>query len=334
MASTNGHQEKRETARRFFVHSPADISQSYAHWAEKLQTFKGLDYGCILDKYVIPLHPGDLMAVVARPGHGKSSWMAYMAKRAAKDILKRKADDEVVVYVSWEQTVEEIEAFFQSDKEITSSDIAWGRADLKKLKTKALKRVHLPLWMFGESKRHEGYKRPRLTIDYVYESIEAMYDEFGKRPILMCLDYVQIMPIDTRGADRLTQVNEAVNDAKQLAVRMGLPIIMGVQARREVDGYRNPIPTMSDAQWSSSVEQIADKQIGIWRPIKTVDPAERPKIEVGGHHFVNDENLFVIKLLKQRFEKGYGVWAVHFEPQTLELHDYEIVSEGYRADVR
>ncbi len=108
---------------------------------------------------------------------------------------------------------------------------------------------------------------------------------------------------------------------------MGLPIIIGVQARREVDHYKHQIPTLSDAQWSSSIEQIADKQIAIWRPIKTHDPSDEPFIEVGGNSFTNDESLFVIKLLKQRFERGYGVWAVRFEPQTLKLHDYETRKE-------
>ena len=114
------------------------------------------------------------------------------------------------------------------------------------------------------------------------------------------------MPTD--GAkEKLGQVDQAINDAKQLAMRMGLPIIVGVQARREVDSYKNPIPTLSDAQWSSSIEQVADKQISVWRPIKTHDPSEEPTIKVGDTDYTNDENLFVIKLLKQRFEKGYGV---------------------------
>ena len=81
--------ERRQTAKRFFVQSPGDLAQSYVRWAEQLQTNPGITYGCVLDKHLIPLHPGDLMAVVARPGHGKSSWMAYMAKKTAKDIVKR-----------------------------------------------------------------------------------------------------------------------------------------------------------------------------------------------------------------------------------------------------
>lgn len=322
--------ELRKTAKQFFVHSPADLSQSYVNWAERLQTDPGITYGCVMDKHIIPLHPGDLMAVVARPGHGKSSWMAYMAKRAADDIVKRGATDEVVVYVTWEQSAEEIEAYFQSAGNYSSTDMAWGKIEMSKVRQTAVKRGNLPIWVFGESKRHEGVKRPKMTIEYVYAAIESMYEDYGKRPVLLCLDYVQIMPVQAKTAyDKTAQVDEAIRQAKELAIRMGLPIIIGVQAGRKVDEYRMQIPTMADAQWSSSIEQVADKQIALWRPIKTRPVEEMPTINVGGVEYHNNEDLCVIRLLKQRFGIGFGIWAVNFKPQTLELTDYLPPTAGY-----
>lgn len=321
---------KRETARTFFVHTPEDLSQSYVQYARRIQSEPGIQYGCVLDKFIRPLRPGDVMAVVARPGHGKSSWMAYIARKTALDIAARSKQngstphqEEAVVYVTWEQTVEEIEAFFQSGKEYSSTDMAWGRVPIEKIERGAVKRGRLPVWMFGESKRHEGIRRPKMTIDYVYEAIEAMQEEYGVRPALMCMDYVQLMPLnETRRKQE--QVDEAINNAKQLAMRLGLPIIIGVQARRDVDAYKNPIPTLADAQWASAIEQVADIQLGLWRPIKTHDPVLDPKIKVGGAVFDNHEDLFVIRLLKQRFDAGYGTFAVRFRPQTLEVWDYDV----------
>ena len=313
--------ELRKTAKQFFLQTPADLSQGYVKWAEDLQAYKGLDYGCVLDNHLIPLHPGDLMAVVARPGHGKSSWMAYMAKRAADDIIRREVDNEVVVYVTWEQTAEEVEAFFQSAGDYSVTDMAWGKADINLIKRKSLARAGIPIWIFGESKRHEGRKRPRMTIEYVYASIESMFEDYGVKPILMCLDYVQIMPINW-GDDKTARVDEAIRQAKDLAIRMGLPVIIGVQAARRVDNYTNQIPVMSDAQWSSAIEQVADKQLALWRPIRNKHPDEHPSIQVGQENYANDEDLFVIRLLKQRFGIGHGVWAVRFKPDTLDIYDY------------
>jgi replicative DNA helicase len=271
---------------------------------------------------MLPLHPGDLMAVVARPGHGKTSWMAYMTRKTARDLVKRGDNDKVAVYVTWEQTVEEIESYFQSAGNYSSTDMAWGKLPMKTIKQTAVKRAGLPIWVFGKSKRHEGIKRPEMSMDYVYAAIESMQEDYGKKPVLLCLDYVQIMPMDKR-REKTGQVDEAIRAAKELAINVGLPIIIGVQAGRQVDGYKNEIPTMSDAQWSSSIEQVADKQIGIWRPIKSRDESESPTIKIGGIDYNNDEDLFVVRLLKQRFAVGYGAWAVRFKPQTLELYDYE-----------
>lgn len=315
---------KRDIARRFFVHTPEDLAQSYVRYAKRIQAEPGIRYGCVLDSAVRPLRPGDVMAVVARPGHGKSSWMAYLARQTAEKIA---ADEKAaVVYATWEQTVEEIEAFFQSGREYSSTDMAWGRVPVEKIERGAVKRPRLPVWMFGESKRHEGVQRPRMTIDYVYEAIETMEEEYGVRPVLLCMDYVQLMPTH-KNRKKQEQVEEAINDAKQLGMRTGLPIVIGVQARRDVDAYKNPIPTMADAQWASAIEQVADIQLGLWRPIRTHDPAEDPLIKVGGHTFENHEDLFVIRLLKQRFDAGYGTFAVRFRPQTLEVWDYDVKQE-------
>jgi replicative DNA helicase len=189
------------------------------------------------------------------------------------------------------------------------------------IRRKAVKRINLPVWTIGNSLRHANMKKPRMTVDMVYQAIEAMYEEFNVKPTLVCLDYLQIVKTDS-GGERLTQVTDATFAAKELAMRAGVPIIAGVQARRNVDEQRHPLPGMSDAQWSSAIEQTADKQISLWRPSKTHLPEEHQTIDISGVHYTNDEDLFVIKLLKQRFERGYGVWAVKFRPQTLSLHDY------------
>ena len=215
--------------------------------------------------------------------------------------------------------------------------MAWGKAPIDKIRKGAIKRGGLPVWVFGESKRHEGIKRPKMTIDYVYAAIESMQEDYGVRPTLLCLDYVQIMPT-LPGQDKTAQVDEAIRQAKELAIRMGLPVIIGVQASRRVDGYNNQIPTMSDAQWSSSIEQVPDKQIAVWRPIKSHDVTDKATINVAGVEYDNCEELFVVRLLKQRFAAGFGAWAIKFIPQTLEVYDYDPMrakredSNGYIPD--
>lgn len=305
---------------KFFLHTPAQSSSNYVWWAEKLKNDRGIDYGCVLDKHVIPLHPGDLMAIVARPGHGKSSMMAYLARRAANKIIASGDTQKCVVYVSWEQSVEEIEAFFQSGKDYTSTDLAWGKVDIDTVKRGAVKRVNLPIWMIGYSIKDADKRKPPMTIEAVYESIRAMKFEYNYEPVLICLDYLQIIPVDKK-MERTKEVTEATIQAKHLAMEMGVPIVAGVQASREADNRKGQPPAMADAQWSSAIEQNADKQLSLLKPSKILAKGE--DIEVGSFNYTVDDGLLVIKLLKQRFDNGTGIWAVQFEPQSLKITDYD-----------
>jgi replicative DNA helicase len=311
----------------FFLHPPAESTTRYVQWYEKLLNTPGIDYGCVMDKRVIPLHRGDVMAVLARPGHGKSSFMAYMAKREANKIIERKTEkDECVIYVSWEQPIEELEAFFQSGVNYNSTDLAWGRVSLDIVKEHAIKRVGLPIWMIGYSIGDADKRKPPMTIDLVYDTIRAIRYEYGLQPTLILLDYLQIIPIGNKRSERIEQVTEATINSKHLAKDIGVPIIAGVQASRQADKHKDTPPSMDEAQWSSAIEQTADKQISLLRASKVMNLGEY--IEIGNHEYEVTDNLMVIKLLKQRFDSGFGLWAVNFEPQTLTMADYTYTKLG------
>lgn len=304
----------------FFIHSPAQSTTRYVQWAEWLQNAPKIDYGCVLDKHIIPLHPGDVMSVLARPGHGKSSFMAYLAKRTAQKVVERGEDsNKCVIYFSWEQPIEEIEAFFQSGDSYSSTDLAWGRVNLDAVKRQSVKRASLPVWMGGKSLANSSRNQPEMTIDRIYDGIRDMKHKHGYDPVLICFDYLQIIPV-AGARERAQEVSEACYQAKQFAMSIGVPIVIGVQAKREVDNRSNPMPTMADAQWSSALEQVSDKQIALFRPIKAMDAGD--KFEIGDKDYTVDEYLLVIKLLKQRFDVGAGMWPLHFKPQTLEIKDY------------
>jgi replicative DNA helicase len=315
-----------KTLSQFYLHSPSDLAQSFVAYAERIQKEDGITYGCILDNYMTPLRPGNTMAVVARPGHGKSSFMAYLMRREARAIIDRgKVGQECVYYVGWDQPAEETDAFFQANGDYTSSDLAWGRADIDAIRRNAIQRVHLPIYHISYSQRHAGIKRPPApTMDDVYDLIHYnTYDGEKKlTPTLIVLDYIQKIPVG-KGMKRVDAVTEATFQATELASRIGCPLLIGVQANRDVDDKRMPIPSLASAQWASAIEQEADKQIGLWRPRKTHSDIDNPTVKVNGTDYTNDEDLFVVKLLKQRFERGFGVWAIRFKPQTLEVYDYD-----------
>lgn len=311
---------------RKLLHTPAELAAEHIAWAERNQRIPGVPWGIkSIDERVIPMRRGDLVGLIARPGHGKSSLMAYFARAESKRIMERGAEDcEAVVYVTWESSAEELENFFIADDHNSASDIAWGRADLDYLKRKAVKRPRVPIWVIGHGIGRASPDTPRMTVDAVYAAIESMEADYGVKPTLVLLDYIQIIPVQ-RAGERVTQVTEAVIRAKELAQRVGVPIVAGVQARREVDNYTVPIPEKSDAQWASGIEQTVDKLFGLWRP--TISPGFEDKdlqIEGVNHGVLVTPELLVLRMLKQRFEDGRWTWALHFAPQYLKLCELEL----------
>lgn len=264
-----------------------------------------------------------MLSVIGRPGHSKTTLGGYLVKREAERLAANGIENRYAAHISWEQPVEELEAMYHSGK-YGVSDVAWGRVPIGEVIANTAKRPGLPVWLFGESIYSTTFDTPPMTIERVYDGIRGIYKEWGKLPSLLFFDYIQDIPVPSE-RDRYSQVSAAMRMVKRLAVQAKTPVILGVQANARVDDYKSPIPTLRDAEWSAVIGQKSDAVISLWRPIRTFLPQDEPFIEVGGKDYDNTEQLLVIKLLKQRFEKGYGIWAVRFDPDELTLNDYTVI---------
>ena len=314
---------------RLLVHTPSELAVSYVQFAESIIAGDGIPMGIpTVDKRVIPMRPGNLVVLTARPGHGKTSMMAMMAKHEADRIVARgAADRECVVYITWEQAAEELEAFFQSGKQYSVSDFAWGRVDIDLIREQSVKRAGVPIWIIGHGIGRAGQGAPRMFPDVVMDAIESMQEDFGIRPTLLCFDYMQLIPI--READRrVDQVTEAPVRVKEVAERVGAVAVVGAQARQEVDERNDKVPGPQDAQWASAIHQTADKHFALMRPILYYEPDTIIKLE-GQSPLKVTENLFVLRMLKQRFESGRYTWLLHFDPAYLQLEELELRRHDY-----
>lgn len=307
---------------RALVHTPADLAVEYVTYVENVKRYPGVTWGVpSLDRTIIPLRPGDVAGIIARPGHGKSTLSAFLSRRTAQAIASDPARaGECVVYVTFEQSTEEIEAFFQIDSgEYSVTDLAWGRVDIEQIKRHSLKRPSLPVYLIGKSVTSR-VRVPRMTVDNVYGALSTMRDDYGVKPILIVLDYVQIIPVD-RAADRVHQVGEAIVRSKELALDMACPIVNCVQAGRAVDSRESKMPGAGDCQWASAIEQVSDKLLGIWRPALT---EEGSTVKVNDMVLPLTQSLFIAKLQKQRMSSAGHVYYLHFEPQLVKLADMEL----------
>ena len=313
---------------RSLVHTPAELADEYVKWAENLQDAPGVSFGLeSIDEVVIPFHPGDMIVVCGRPGHGKTSIMAYLARAEATRIQERDAvDREAIIYVTWEQVAEELESVFQQNAVYSASDLAWGKVKIEDVRKQVISRAGLPIWIVGESLARSGRRTPRMTTNIVFEAIASIAEDFnGVQPVLLLLDYIQLIPVQN-ARERIQQVSEAAHLVKELAKRVKCPIVVGAQARRDVDDRDWRVPGLRDVQWASAIEQTCDKFFGVWRPYITQprgrDGAVLP-IKVAGKNFEVTENLLVLQLLKQRFEQGRHTWTLYFDPELLKLAEME-----------
>jgi replicative DNA helicase len=310
---------------RSLVHTPQESTAEYVEYARRIKSNPGVTFGIpSIDKVMIPMRPGDVVGIIARPGHGKSTLAAYLARKIAKEVAQNK--NECVVYTTFEQSTEEIEAFFQIDAaQYSVSDMAWGRVDMDAIITQSAKRANLPVFIIGRSITRRR-QMARMTVDNVYRAIDSIEDEFGIKPVLVVFDYIQLVPVDNVH-DRVAQVGEAIVRTKELGASVGSPIVCCVQADRGVDKKGVKIPTASDCQWASAIEQTCDKLFGIWRPSLTedeLDPQGKQRfVDVAGKQYPIKKNLLVVKMLKQRMESAGHVFALHFAPEYVRLAELE-----------
>lgn len=315
---------------RELVHSPADLAGAYVDWAQNIRDGSGIKWGIAnIDKRVIPMRPGDLVTLLARPGHGKTSLMAYFAKKEAERLRDiGNPDNECVIYTTWEQSAEEIEAFFATIGGNSVTDIAWGRGDIDGVKRHASKRAGFPLWVIGHGIGRAGKNTPRMTPEVVLGAIETMEADYGVKPCLMLFDYMQLVPV-ANFRDKVQRVDAVPPLIKELALRIGAPAMVGVQAARDVDTMKVKLPEMRHAQWASSIEQTSDKVFSLWRPYQTEGP-DMPFEWADGSLVNATKDLLVLRMLKQRFAPGRFDWLLRFSPEYLQLNELELRYEEMR----
>lgn len=273
-----------------------------------------------LDKVMSPLQPGEIMGLIARPGHGKTAMAIAFSKNFARKLAEAETN-QVVVYATYDETVEDIEALFQSDESTFSvTDLMRGDVPIQRVIENSLKRYKLPVWIMGESVT-DFRGTIRMTVQNVYMALKSMVKEYKVKPALVVIDYIQIVPIEY-GTERPRQVAEAMIQAKELARSIQAPIIICVQASRRVDTTDFRLPEARDCQWASDIEQISSKLISLWRPYLSHRDVKNFKVE--GETFENRYDLLIAQLVKQKKGTAGHKFALRLQPQYCKLEDQHV----------
>lgn len=325
------------------VFTPLEASnagESYIQWRKDNEGggmplyIPSLEFDPAKDNGFLPVMPGELISVIARPGHWKTGFNLRWARERAR-ALKAQADagnetasKSVVVYVTLEQKVEELRMFqVAAENKISMSEVASGKITDYTPITNGLRQLYdVPLWFIGRSMDRRKYKAQMddKTVYAALDEIEKWQDDQQTQIIdSVFIDYLQKF----RPAGNFVEyysglMNTLANWSGDFMTRM----VVGVQAKREVDQRATQIPLMDDGQWSSTIEQFSDGVLSLVRPC--LYPAkEFDGVAVEGH------NQLLVSCLKRKMgPANFNGW-VNVEPKYNSLNDAELKNYNFRKSI-
>lgn len=281
-----------------------------------------------VDKMLLPLRPGDLVTITGRPSNYKSGLMSYWARKVARELTESDdGENKIVVYITWEMAIEELGLYdLAASTGLSAAELSQGRCsdiEFDNLQEAAMKRAMSPLWLIGHSIERRK-KRTRLTMSNVARALTWLDDELGLQPAIVFLDYLQQMAperiMDNGETSRRMDVFENVARCKDMAIALGCPVVLGVQAGRQVDDRDWKLPGMQDQMESSNIEHTADKMLSVWYPKMTEKKGDfLPRDD----HLMVTDNLLIIGLIKQRMGPSGGWIPLYVDPARNEIHDMQ-----------
>jgi replicative DNA helicase len=323
------------------VYSPQQIFDLGTRYLDYRRKNKGVGIPLGLDSLdkpdkdgnrLLPALPGELITVIGRPGNGKTGLMMAWARWRAQWLAVNGFANRIVGYVTYEQSIEELHAFNVASEAraagstISATNMAAGEItdnEWDEIMRAGAHRVELPLWFFGHSLERRK-KRPVLTMTALEQALDAVerWDDGENRNLeidMLFLDYLQRVPFDGRVESKTIGTSAVLDRCKDAALSYGCPVVVGVQASRDVDDRSLPIPNMSDGQWTSNIEQASDGVLAVVRPRKYRDEGELfGSMQVKGHC------QMLITVLKRKLgPDNFSKW-VYFAPEYNKLDELEM----------
>ncbi|MFF3127774.1 replicative DNA helicase [Streptomyces sp. NPDC057908] len=204
---------------------------------------------------ILPMEPGDLVVVAARPAIGKSVVLLDVARHVA--IKHRLTVLMSSMEMSRPQLMERLMA-------------AEARVPLNRIKNRDYEgddrqRIHEAAMRIGQAPLvvDDG---PAASIVQLRSRLRWLQGQ-NKLPAVLCVDYLQIMKGSGKsGQNRTGEVDEVSRGLKELGGEFGVIIIAAAQLNREVEKREDKKPMMADLRESGSIEADANAVILLHRP--------------------------------------------------------------------
>lgn len=314
------------------VYSPADVAKlgyDYIKYRHDHKEF-AVDFPVAkMRSRLYPLAAGEVMSIIARPGNMKTGLMMAWARQRAK--IVKPYDNRVVVYATWEQSIEELHSFYvAAEQGIPVTKMAMGgltEDDFQRVLTASGSRISEPLFFIGHSVMRKSGRRP-INTDAFADAIESIQND-GFVVDSVFADYLQRMSPLNDHDPQTVAYSKTMDALKNMALGFGVPLVVGVQASREVEQLEVPIPEMHHAQWTSNIEQSSDRVISLVRPRRY-----RAEGEQFGSRVITGQSQLLINVLKQKLGEANFIEWTSIDPRYNLLNDNEKEVEEQWQDLK
>lgn len=228
----------------------------------------GLPTGFVdLDRDTLGFEPGDLVIVAGRPAMGKTSFAMGIAEQVAR------AGHGVAVF-SLEMPAEQLVLRMASGLgSISLQRLRQGKLDDEewpRFTAAVATLADEPLLIDDTGGLSPAEVRARAR------RAKKELERDGKELKLIVVDYLQLMQVPDRAANRTEEVSEISRSLKALAKEMGVPVVALSQLNRSLEQRANKRPVLSDLRESGAIEQDADVILFVYRD-EVYDPQSPDK---------------------------------------------------------
>lgn len=209
-----------------------------------------------LDRLTGGWQRSDLLILAARPGMGKTAFVAAMAKNAVVDFNKP-----TVIFSLEMSDVQLTKRLISSETDILQDKILKGNLtedDYVKINERIKNLAASPLYIDDT---------PGLSLFELRAKARRLVENEGVE--LIIIDYLQLMTLggDAKG-NREQEISTISRGIKSLAKELKIPIIALSQLSRQTENRpgQSKRPQLSDLRESGAIEQDADMVMFIYRP--------------------------------------------------------------------
>jgi len=198
----------------------------------------------------------DVTLIAARPGHGKTAFLASLASNLAEgvEVQGRKRVAFFTLEMSNEQVAMRLLAM--------ESGVSYGKQKKGKLTAEEWEAFNAAVEKIG-----------RVDYPIILNDLPSITPRGIRRELrrmgqvdAVILDYIQLAGTDEKAENRTNEMGKISRAIKLIAKEFNVPVFAAAQLSRETDKRSDKRPILSDLRESGSLEQDADNVILLHRP--------------------------------------------------------------------